>query len=64
MCRGLSDIEARLRRAFDLMVVWWAWLVTPPVFGVALSPITPRIIPHFGRNASYFGRNESLVVGR
>ncbi len=25
--------------------VWWAWLVTPPVFGVALSPITQRIIP-------------------
>ena len=50
-------------RAFYLMVALWARFVTPPVFGVALSLILRCIIPHFGRNASFFGRNESLVVG-
>ena len=38
----------------------WAWLVTPPIFGAALSSTLVGIIPYFSRNASYFGRNESL----
>ncbi len=25
--------------------VWWAWFVTPPVFGIALSSTMRRIIP-------------------
>ncbi len=27
------------------ILFWWAWFVTPPVFGVALSLIMRRIIP-------------------
>ncbi len=40
-----QERDARLWRAFYLMVVWWARFVTPPVFGVAVSSITQRIIP-------------------
>ena len=32
-----------------MRLFYWTWLVTPPVFGVALSLITQRIIPHIGR---------------
>ncbi len=33
--------------------VGWAWFVTPPVFGVALSAITQRIIPQLGRKSKF-----------
>ncbi len=53
-----------LRHTFGVCLIYffWAWFVTPPVFGVALSLTAGGIIPHIGRKSKGFiGRNEEIA---